>query len=230
MTTTQSRTDSAHRGPSLLAVSGVFALLFVASLVAGTALAGGEHFPSPFQPAPSSHAYFSAHAGAVRVGAFLQFGAALPLGIFAATAASRLRFLGVDAAGVFIALFGGIAASFFLATSALVQWTLSQPGITGSVETVRALHVLAFASGGPGYVVPAGLLLAGVSVSAGLHGLLPRWIMWLGLVLAGLCELSSLSLITAAAAYLLPLARFPGFVWMIAVGAALPKRRSAAAG
>jgi hypothetical protein len=133
----------------------------------------------------------------------------------------------VTAAGSFIALFGGVAASLFLASSALVQWTLSQPGVTDSAGTARALHVLAFATGGPGYVVPAGLLLAGVSVSAGLRRLIPRWVMWLGISVAGLSELSSLALLSPVLAYLLPLARFPGFIWIIAVGATLPSRRRA---
>jgi len=37
------------------------------------------------------------------------------LGVFAATATSRLAFLGVRAAGVQIALLGGVAASVFTA-------------------------------------------------------------------------------------------------------------------
>jgi hypothetical protein len=49
--------------------------------------------------------------------------------------------------------------------------------------------------------------------------------MWFGLVIAALAELSSLSMVVPAAMYLLPLARFPGFVWLIAVGATLPTTR-----
>jgi hypothetical protein len=218
-----------HRGPSLVVVGAVFTALFVASLIVSTAMAGGAHFPSPFQPAILSSTYFAEHAWAVRLGAFLQFGAAVPLGIFTATAASRVRFLGVDVAGTFIGLFGGVAASLMLALSALTQWTLSQPGVAESTSLVHALHLLAFATGGPGYVVPAGLLVAGVSVSAGLTRLVPRWLMWFGLIVAGFSELSALSLVMPAAVYLLPLARFPGFIWMICVGVTLPKARAAAA-
>jgi hypothetical protein len=39
--------------------------------------------------------------------AFLEFGAAIPLGIFTATMVSRLQFLGVRAAGAQIGFFGG---------------------------------------------------------------------------------------------------------------------------
>jgi hypothetical protein len=214
-----------HRGPSLVAVASVYTALFLASLVVSTALAG-EHFPSPFQPEALSLAYFARHADAVRVGAFLQFGAAIPLGIFAATVVSRLRFLGVNVAGGFIALFGGLGASIFLAISALVEWVLSQLGGTAVEAAVRALHLLAFATGGTGHVVMAGLLVAGVSVAGGLSKLLPRWLMWFGLVVAALAELASLSLVFVPATFLLPLARFSAFVWMIGVGVLLPKTRT----
>jgi hypothetical protein len=215
-----------HRGPSLLAVGAVYTALFIASLVGSTVMAGGEHFPSPFQPELLSRDYFVEHAEAVRTGAFLQFAAAVPLGIFSATAASRVRFLGAELAGVSIALFGGFSASLMLALSALVQWVLSWSGVAAVPATVRALHVLAFATGGPGYAVPFGLLVAGVSVTAGLQGLAPRWLMWFGLVVAAAAELTTLSLILPAAFYLLPAARFSGFVWMICAGALLPRARA----
>ncbi len=220
-----STTEAQHRGPNLLAVAIVFTTLFVASLVISTAIAGGEHFPSPFQSVALSYAYFSQHPDAVRVGAFLQFGSAIPLGIFTATAVSRLRFLGVNVAGSFIALFGGIAASLFMASSALIQWVLSHLGGGAPDPTVHALHLLAFATGGVGYVVPVGLLVAGISVTGGLSKLLSRWVMWFGLLLAALAELSALSLVVTLAMYLLPVARFSAFVWMICVGALLPKTR-----
>jgi dipeptide/tripeptide permease len=198
--------------------------LFIASLVVSTALAGGTHFPSPFQAEALSQAYFEHHADAVRWGAFFQFGSAIPLGIFAATAVSRLQFLGVRVAGTFIALLGGFGASFMLATSALVQWVLAQGG-TLEPRVVRVLHLLAFATGGVGYVVFVGLLVAGISVTGGLSTLLPKWLMWLGLVVAGIAELAASGLVLETATYLLPLARFPAFVWMILVGLKLPLSR-----
>jgi hypothetical protein len=208
------------RGPSLLAVAVVFASLFVASLVTVAAMTGGGHLPSPFEPGPTT--FFSDHADAVRVSAFLQFGAAVPLAIFTATATSRLRFLGIDAAGPTIALVGGTLAAAMSAVSALLQWVLAQPGLASSDGTVRAFHLLSFATGGPGFVVPFGLLVAGVAVSGGLTRKLPRWVMWFGLVIAAVAELSSLTIATPLAAYLLPAARFPGLVWLIVVGATLP--------
>jgi hypothetical protein len=49
--------------------------------------------------------------------------------------------------------------------------------------------------------------------------------MWFGLVIAAIAELSSLSILTPAAAYLLPAARFLGLIWLIVVGATLPSAR-----
>jgi hypothetical protein len=65
--------------------------------------------------------------------------------------------------------------------------------------------------------------MAGVSVSAGLTRLLPRWIAILGLLLAVIGEASWLSLVFPQLLFLIPLTRVPGFVWLIAAGFALPK-------
>jgi hypothetical protein len=75
-------------------------------------------------------------------------------------------------------------------------------------------------------VVPLGLLVAGVAVTAGLTRRLPRWLMIFGLIVAAIAELSSLSLLLPAAAYLLPLARFPALVWIVCAGVLLPRRKS----
>ncbi|HEX7198283.1 MAG TPA: hypothetical protein VF213_02340 [Dongiaceae bacterium] len=217
-----------HRGPSLIAVGAVFTALFLASLAAPALLAGGAHIPSPFGAEGLARAYFGEHPAVAGLAAFLQFGAAIPLAIYAATVTSRLRFLGSEVAGVSIALGGGLAASFFLALSALFQWVLAQPGVADSAGAVRVLHLLAFAAGGPGHVVPLGLLIAGVAVPAGLGRLLPRWMMTFGLVVAAIAELSSFSLLWPAAAFLLPIARFPAFVWILIAGARLPQARAGA--
>jgi hypothetical protein len=221
---------SRHRGPSLVAVATTYVALFVVSLVASTAMAHGQHFPSPFASPEASEHFFANNAAAVRVMAFLQFGAALPLGIFAATAASRVQFLGMKVAGIHIALFGGVVASMSLAFSAFTEWTLSQIAATEPGGATRVLHLLSFAAGGPGYVVPFGLLVAGISLVAGLQGFVPRWLMYFGLGIAGVAELATLVFVVPDAGFLLPVARFGGFVWMICVGALLPNRKGAVRG
>jgi hypothetical protein len=214
-----------HRSPPLLPVGIAYTALFLGSLVASALMARGGHFPSPFGPAAAAAAYFAENAQAVRLQAFLQLGAAVPLGIFTATLADRLRFLGMQVAGTVIALYGGLAAAIFLALSAMCQWVLAQPGVATAGGAGAALHLLAFVTGGPGHVVMLGLLLAGGSVPALAGRLLPRWLPWLGLALAALAELSWLSLLFPGAAWLLPAARFPAFVWILGVGALLPRSR-----
>jgi hypothetical protein len=228
MPTEVARDGARHPSPPLVVLAAVQAALFLGSLLLTGAVTRGEHFPSPFAPAAASLSFFSSYPLAVRWAAFLQLGAAVPLGLFAATAASRLHFLGVRAAGVTIALFGGIGAALLLALSAAFQWALASPEVVASPATVRALHLLAFATGGPAHVELLGILLAGLAVTGGLGGLLPRWMMVSGVVLAAVAELSWLALVLPAASVLLPVARFPGLAWLIAAGALLPRRRKGA--
>jgi hypothetical protein len=210
----------------LIALALVFTALFVANIVTGVLL-GGPGFPSPFAPADQIQQYFTGQSTAVMISGFFQFGSAVPLVLFTATAYSRLRYLGINAAGASIALVGGLLASAFMALSGLLHWALSRPELLEPVSLMRALHLLTFLTGGVGHVVPLGLLLAGVSVTSGYARLLPRWVVWLGLVIAVIAELSTLSLVVPVAAILLPMARFPAFVWLIAVGATMPRRRAA---
>jgi len=224
MTGTRNQTQAGtfHRGPSLGALGIVFVSLFMASLVVTIIMTSGAHFPTPYEPFALAQSYFSRYADVIRISAFLQFGAAIPLGIFTATVTSRLKFIGMRVAGVEIALFGGLAASTFLALSALTGWVVSQSGMTAEAGALRALQLLGFATGGPAHVVTMGLLLAGVSVPSAFAKLIPRWQVWFGLIVAAICELSALSLVFPMAGILLPLGRFPAFIWLIGVGFSMP--------
>lgn len=213
-----------HRGPSLGMMALIHAGLFAAGLVALGVMSEGA-FPLPYDAVAAAQAYYQGNAEAVRVAAFFQFGAAIPLGLFAAVVTSRLRFLGLDVAGVSIALFGGFTASIMLALCGLTGWVLSQPGVASEAGAMRALQLLGFATGGVGNVVPFGLLVAGVAVSGGLTGLLPRWLAIWGVVVALLAVLATLSLVLPQTSILLPLARFPGLLWLVAAGFALPTSR-----
>jgi hypothetical protein len=203
----------------------VFTVLFLAGIVLGVVVAGGAVFPSPFGSTTDILAYFRDHHPAVRISAFLQFAAAIPLAIYAATASSRLHRLGIRAPGATIALAGGLLAAAFMACSALVSWVLSRPAVADEPVLVRALHNLAFVTGGPGHVVPLGLLIAGISVPGLLAKLLPRWLSIAGLVIAALAELTTLTLLVDNASYLLPVARFTGLAWLVIAGFVLPLDR-----
>src|SRR5205823_6202231 len=97
----------------------------------------------------------------------------------------------------------------FLGLSALSFWVLSQPGVASDMGAMRVAQLLAFASGGFGHTVPLGLLLAGVCVPSLAFGLLPRWLAWVGLVLAAICALSALVMVFPVLSPLLPLGRLP---------------------
>jgi hypothetical protein len=213
-----------HRGPGLGWVALVFTILFNAGLLPVTVFGGRPFFPGPWESVQTMTAFFQARPTAVLWCAFLHFGAAVSLGVFTATVVSRLRFLGVRAAGAYIALAGGFLTAFNMMASASVLWTLVRPGIAQDPALVEALYSIQYAFGGPGFSAPLGLLIAGVSVTAAFMRLLPKWVIVLGLALAGIGELSSLSLILPGALFLIPLTRFPAFVWLIAAGFLLPSK------
>jgi hypothetical protein len=185
---------------------------------------GQPYFPGPWESGDTIVTFFQTRSSRVLATAFLHFGAAIPLGIFTATVVSRLQFLGVRAAGALIALFGGFATTFTMIASSSMLWTLTQPGIVQDRSLVQALYWLDQALGGTGYSVPFGLLVAGISVSAGLAKLLPKWIVIPGLLIALCGELSWINLIVPKAFFLVPLTRFPGFVWLIVAGFAMPNK------
>jgi hypothetical protein len=212
-----------HKGPPLGPVATTFVLLFVIGLYPVTAFNGKPFFPAPYEPLNVIMAYFGARASAVLVCAALQFGAAIPLGIFTATIVSRLRFLGARAAGTDIALFGGFLTAFTMIVSSSVLWAMTYPGIAQVGAVIQALYRIQFALGGPGFSVPLGLLLAGISITAGFAKLLPKWLTVLGILIAVVGELSWLNILFPKALPLIPLTRFPGFAWLIAVGFSLPR-------
>jgi len=217
---------SKHRSPNLAVLAIVFAALFNTGLYFVISFSpSAPHFPGPWESAETLAAYFQSYPRGVLLCALFQFGSAIPLGLFTATIVSRLQFLGAKVAGVYIALFGGFLTAFNLALSALVLWVIAYPGIAQDVSALRALYYVVFAVGGVGYSVPLGLLFAGVCVPAGFMRLLPKWVVIFGMLLAVCGELSWLSLVFPKLLYLIPLTRFPGFIWMIITGFLLPNLR-----
>jgi hypothetical protein len=217
-----------HAGPPLGYVATAFVLLFLAGLYPVTFFGGKPYFPGPGASLDVITTFFTSRPSAVLLCAALHFGAALPLGIFTATIVSQMRFLGVRAAGTYIALFGGFTTAITMMVSSSILWTLSFPGIAQDSTVLHALYRMDFALGGPGFSVPFGLLIAGVSVTAGFAKLLPKWLVILGLFIAVAGELSWLDMLFPKLIFLIPLTRFPGYIWMIAVGFALPRHRQRA--
>jgi hypothetical protein len=210
-------------GPSLLPLAIVHTLLFVANIAAAVLLSRGASFVTPFGDAEAARATFAANSFALKVSAFFFFGSAVPLGIYTATVVSRLRYLGVRAAGTNIALFGGFAASGAIAVSGFCTWVLSVPEVSASLVATRVLYFMSFLFGGASFAVAFGLLAAGVSVTSHFARLLPRWLVVMGMIVAAAGELASLSLIVFPANFAIPVTRYVGFAWLILVGSRLPK-------
>ena len=216
------------RGPSLILLATVHILVFVAGLVASATLRHGASYVTPFAPAEQVRLFFAESPTAVRVSNFFLFASAVPFGIFAVTTVSRLRFMGVRAAGTNITFLGGLIATIALILSGIMGWVLSVPEVSASAQVVKAIFYLCFLFGGTVYAVGFGLLAAGVSVTSYFMRLLPRWIVALGMLLAITGELSSLSLIAYPANFFIPITRYLGLIWMVSVALALTKNRTPA--
>ncbi len=223
----RARAAGRYIGPPPLAPAAAHAVLFVASLVVG---ASAGAFSRPDTAAGVVTANMAGHAGAIRWVAFLQVASGVTLGVATAAVAAAVRSRTPRLAGLDIARFGGYGAGVLLAVSGLATWSATEAAAgdagTGAVKT---LTLLAFATGGPGYVALFGLLLAGIAVPMFLGRLAPRWVGGTGIALAVLAELALLSLGTSVLDPLLPLARFPGTLWLlVAAAVAVPRRRAAA--
>ena len=216
------------RGPSLILLATVHILVFVAGLVASATLRHGASYVTPFAPAEQVRLFFAESPTAVRVSNFFLFASAVPFGIFAVTTVSRLRFMGVRAAGTNITFLGGLIATIALILSGIMGWVLSVPEVSASAQVVKAIFYLCFLFGGTVYAVGFGLLAAGVSVTSYFMRLLPRWMVVLGMLLAITGELSSLSLIAYPANFFIPITRYLGLIWMVSVALALTKNRTPA--
>jgi hypothetical protein len=216
-------------GPPLLAPALAHVVLFVASIVVGTS---AGVFGRPDTAAGVLTANLAEHAGAARTVAFLQVASGVALGVFTAAAAAAVRSRTPRLAGLDIARFGGYGAGLLLAVSGLSTWSAATAADgaagDGAAAAVKALTLLSFATGGPGYVALFGLLVAGIAVPLFIARLAPRWIGATGIALAVVAELALLSLTTDALQPLLPLARFPGTLWMLVVAAVLVPRRRVA--
>ena len=225
MNPTQTQTVSKHRGPHLGMLAIIYAALFIAGLSFVISFSSDPHFPGPWESGDTIAAYFKNCPNAVRWCASLQFGAAIPLGIFAATVASRFQFLGIRVAGVYITLFGGFLTAFNIIVASQIIWALTCPDVAQNADVVRAFYYVAFALGGVGFSVPFGLMIAGICIISAFMKLLPKWLIILGLLIAVAGEFSYFDLFTPKALPLIPLTRFPGFIWLIITGFSLPKSR-----
>jgi hypothetical protein len=214
------------RGPHL----GILAVIFTALFIFGLSyvisfIPGAPHYPNPYDPTAAITAYFRDHPHDALMCTFFQFLSAIPLGIFTVTVWTRLRWLGVKAAGPSIALLGGLVVCVNMIVGSMIAWTMVFPGVAADEGVLRALYYIGFGIGGVGYSVPMGLLIAGTAVSAGFMRLLPKWMVVFGVVLGFIGEVSCLALLSPKLTLLIPLTRFPGFIWLMIAGFMLTRKR-----
>ena len=126
------------------------------------------------------------------------------------------------AAGADIALFGGFLTAFTMMVMSSVLWAMTYPGLAMDVAVIEAMYRIQFALGGPGFSVPFGLLIVGVSVTSWFYKLLPKWLLIPGFLIGAAGELSWMDILVPRALPLIPLTRFPGFLWLIVAGFLLP--------
>lgn len=216
--------ENKHHGPHPGILAFLFMVLFCTGLSFVVSLSGTPpYFPGPWETQGVLEAYFQHYPHDVLRCAFFQFASAVPLALFAAATSSRLRYLGNRSTGPFIALAGGLLTAANVFISSLLLWTVAYPGVAANGPVLRMLYYADFAIGGVGYSVPMGLLIAGIAVSSGFMKVLPRWLVVSGVVIAAVGEASCLSLVFPKLLPLIPLTRFPGFIWLIIAGFKLPR-------
>ncbi|MGE2817739.1 hypothetical protein ACQI5H_21750 [Mycobacterium heidelbergense] len=205
--------------PGRTALSGLALLcagLLFGGVAAGVALGGV--LPLPYGPMGAVVAYARAKPVALQVIATAVFASSVPLAIYAAMVAARLRHLGVARPAAAIALTGGTLAAGTLGLTALLGWTLSRPEVSADAALVRAIYFLAFLIGGPGHLVALGLLVAGVAVPSRARRLLPGPLASAGLAVAALAEVTALVLAWPELGVILPIARVAALVWLVPAG------------
>jgi hypothetical protein len=223
-------TPVGHKGPHLGMLAVLYTVLFCAGLFPVTNFYKAPYWPGPWEPASTIIPFFQTQGARVVLCLFLQLGAMVCLGLFTATVVSRLHFLGARAAGVYIALLGGFWVVFDSMAGTMATWAMVHPSVSPHDGVVIALYYLAYGLGGPGFSIPMGLLIAGITITSAFMHVLPKWLIVFGLILAVAGELSWLHIILyPKLLFLIPLTRFPGFIWLIIVGFLMPKSRRPAA-
>lgn len=204
-------------GSPLAALSLVCIGLLIGGITIGVAVGGV--MPLPYGPPSAVVSYVRAQSTAVRIIAVATFASSVPLALYAALAAARLRRLGAGAGSAAITLTGGALAAGALGLAGLLGWALSIRDVAANAAVVRALYLLVFLTGGPGHIVALGLLVGALAAPG--NRLLPRPIAWIGVATAALAEAATAVLIWPALGVILPIARVLALTWLMVAGVAL---------
>ncbi|WP_040805748.1 hypothetical protein [Nocardia concava] len=206
-----STTTTARTSPSVLAPAAAFAALTIAYV------ATNARTPHPDASGSDVLAYTSAHVGLIDAGALLLVLSAAPLAI-AAGMIQRIQ------RGPTITTIGAALAAGGLTFGGLFAWAGARLSDSADPGLARTIADFAYLSGGPAYAAGFGLLAVGIVIPALLERNLPTWLIWSGVALVAVAALSTLALVASAFGFLLPVVRFGGLLWLIAVAAILSRR------
>jgi hypothetical protein len=193
----------------------VFTVAFVASLVAGGALAVGATLYLPDASAAQLRDFYSSNGLAVGVQSGLQALAALALFLFG----RRLRAFGRAVHGA------TVAAAGFLALSVVLSMLLSVVAASTSDAVVSGLGRAALICGGALHLLGTAVLVRSASTGGLRSGTRTRWVFRFGLVAGPLIGLACASLLWPPLIRLEPLFRLLAIVWIIGVALAVLRGR-----
>jgi hypothetical protein len=215
-------TSSIFRQPILYGVAYI-ALFFIA--LAMTGVLGGAGYPTPLSSDDAVHHFFQANITKQAALSLVQVLASVALLVFCLLSVSQLRQKIRDSYLTNLALSAGSLAAAFLLLAALCSWLLSQPVTVNDTPTLRLVQNLSFLTGGFAHVIAFGLFVGAVSLNGWRSDVLPKWLGYFGLTVSGISLLSLLGMVNYLATALLPVSRFSGFIWIVAVGLTFRRRR-----
>jgi hypothetical protein len=208
---------------ALFAFTTLHFLFFFASLIAIPILAPGSRIPNPFANDANTRTFFLTAAPAIRVSDFLQLASAICLGLAAALFSTAIPQVDHRKTSAWLIAVGGSGAAIMLALSALFSWAIIAPGATDLGPALHAFQFIPFLLGGPGWAGFFAILLAGVTMET--RSLLPRWLRLSGYFLCFVSAAATPVLLSIVFSPCLPIARFLGFLWLIAISITIHKRR-----
>jgi hypothetical protein len=136
--------------PPLMMLGIIYALLFNAGLLAVSPLFASGSFPVPSSSTPQIVAFFRANGGPVTITSALQFGSAIPLGLYRRHSQTDFVSSGYAPQGQH-RLFGGWTTAALMLLAISVMWATASVASTASDELILALYRLQMALGGPGF-------------------------------------------------------------------------------
>lgn len=204
---------------TLLTFTTLHFLFFLASLVAIPILAPGSKIPNPFGNDADVKSFLLRASSAIRVSDFLQLASALCLAAASALLAKILPDQGDREASRWLILSGGSGAAILLALSALFSWAMVAPRAPDPGPALHTLQFLPFLFGGPGWAGFFAIFLVGIA--AGTREALPRWLRRTGYFLGFVSAAATAVLLSIIFSPCLPIARFLGFLWLIAISVCL---------